>query len=481
MKNKILQIVTENGLALENVPLKFKNDNDVVLAAVSQNGLALKFASYNQRKNKEIIKAAVDENGRAFKYADETLKRNKDFVIEVVSSKGSALEYACEKLRDDKDVFLSALNAGFESGKHFIETGRLYRHYKRELADLEAGLFAIASSKILSNPEIMLEAIKKGVGLDFLDENLMNNKKFVFEAVKSRIDIFEYSTESIKKDKLFILKILNEIDDSGCIVQFIDEKLKSDKELILMALKKGCTFDHVGDVLKHDDGIIEIAVNNNLGNYSVLKYASESLKDNKEFVLTACNSLFGSSLEFVSERLRDDVDVVLSHLNIEDNSNFKFASERLRSDKKFVLRALQNLHFNGNVLKHVSSELKGDKDVVFAAISKNHGGEELEFASNLLRANKEIVLIALKDFGWALEFVNDDLKNDKEVVFTALSAENCSDIDVIFPLIGNKLKSNKEFFIELISKFGSKVLSFVSDEFLTDQEIISLIKNIRNE
>ena len=43
-------------------------------------------------------------------------------------------------------------------------------------------------------------------------------------------------------------------------------------------------------------------------------------------------------------------------------------------------------------------------------------GNALEFASNELKNNREIVLMAVKSNGHAIKFVSNELKGDREIV-----------------------------------------------------------------
>ena len=47
---------------------------------------------------------------------------------------------------------------------------------------------------------------------------------------------------------------------------------------------------------------------------------------------------------------------------------------------------------NGDVLEHVSKELKGDKEVVLAAVGQD--GDALQYASKEMRGDKEVMLAA---------------------------------------------------------------------------------------
>ena len=82
---------------------------------------------------------------------------------------------------------------------------------------------------------------------------------------------------------------------------------------------------------------------------------------------------------------------------------------------------INNLTQNGNALQYVSDELKNDKEVVLAAITED--GRALEYASDELKNDKEVVLAAVTQYGRALEYASDELKNDKDVVLAAVTED----------------------------------------------------------
>jgi hypothetical protein len=58
-----------------------------------------------------------------------------------------------------------------------------------------------------------------------------------------------------------------------------------------------------------------------------------------------------------------------------------------------------------------------DKEVVIAAVKQD--GYALYYASDSLKKDKEGVMAAVKRDGWALEYASGPLQNDKEVVMAA--------------------------------------------------------------
>ena len=60
------------------------------------------------------------------------------------------------------------------------------------------------------------------------------------------------------------------------------------------------------------------------------------------------------------------------------------------------------------------------------AVAQN--GCALEYASDELKNDKEVVMIAVAQNGWALEYASDEMKSDKEVATAAVMQDeraNC--------------------------------------------------------
>ena len=82
-------------------------------------------------------------------------------------------------------------------------------------------------------------------------------------------------------------------------------------------------------------------------------------------------------------------------------------------DKEFALAVVNQ---NGSFLRYMP-ELKADRDVVLAAVRKN--GFALEYASAALQADKEVVLAAVNNWGHSLEYASPELKKDRDVLMAA--------------------------------------------------------------
>jgi len=116
----------------------------------------------------------------------------------------------------------------------------------------------------------------------------------------------------------------------------------------------------------------------------------------------------------ISPRLLDNEYFVLEVLrNYQRYANIPmfYASERIRKNKEFVLTAVR---YDYNNLDYADDSLKKDKEIVLEAVKQN--GQALYYADDSLKKNKEIVLEAVKSDAHALDDADDSLKNDPDIL-----------------------------------------------------------------
>ena len=77
------------------------------------------------------------------------------------------------------------------------------------------------------------------------------NKKFIKEAFVIDSRALDYASPDLKKDKEFVLELINE---TPWVIQYADDTLKNDKQVALAAVKSnGQTLIYVGKNLKNDN------------------------------------------------------------------------------------------------------------------------------------------------------------------------------------------------------------------------------------
>ena len=93
----------------------------------------------------------------------------------------------------------------------------------------------------------------------------------------------------------------------------------------------------------------------------------------------------------------------------------EYATDRLRRDKEVVLHAVKK---EGSNIEYAAKTLKGDKEIAEIAINSN--SPVLKYMSKELQNDKDFVLKAIKKNPKNYKFVSDTLKKDRDVVFTAI-------------------------------------------------------------
>ena len=132
-------------------------------------------------------------------------------------------------------------------------------------------------------------------------------------------------------------------------------------------------------------------------------------------------------------------------------------------------------------------EAQDDNELVLIAVKKN--GLALEFASDVLKHNEQIVREAICSEGDALKFVPDELKTNRDLIYDA--SFNCNvelipeiflnDREIAERLIDNdyeafgflsyELRCDLDFIIQ-VTKIDSALFMYVPDEILSSKEIV---------
>lgn len=116
-----------------------------------------------------------------------------------------------------------------------------------------------------------------------------------------------------------------------------------------------------------------------------------------------------------SDEIHGDLPVARIAVRRSKGRALEFVSERLKNNFDVVSRAVSN---SGKMLEHASDNLRSDRGVVLCAV-KNHGCA-LKYASKDLQNNKEVCVCALKQDKKAFTYISSNLRGDKEVILTAL-------------------------------------------------------------
>ena len=198
--------VREYGLALENVPEKFKTA--------------------------EVCLEAVKQNGNALEYVPEKLK-TAEICLEAVKDYGMALEFVPESLKTE-ELCLEAMNGNSDAFKFVPEN--------------------------LKTAELCLKAVRQnGDAIRYVPEKL-RTAELCLEAVKQDGRALEYVPEKLKTEEV----CLEAVKSSGYALQYVPEKLKTAEVCHEAVRKDGSNFQYVPEKLKTEEFYLEALKNNSI-------------------------------------------------------------------------------------------------------------------------------------------------------------------------------------------------------------------------
>ena len=196
----------------------------------------------------------------------------------------------------------------------------------------------------------------------------------------------------------------------GFGIHLLSQRLRDDKDLVMMALGEGDT--------NKEAYVCE---------QSLLRYVSDRLKDDKDVVLLAMQH-FGLGLTYASDRLKDDKDVALAavaHPNEKEKyfvaehgcrveCSYNFVSSRLKADREVALLAVQN---NPWAYYFAPVDIKRDFEIALTAFNNFVNPEQLKVPAEFLD-DKSFILKTIQN--GSIKYASARLKDDKDVALAAL-------------------------------------------------------------
>ena len=148
--------------------------------------------------------------------------------------------------------------------------------------------YTIRSS--INNPNDMIVSKDLLISLVLKDKSLLkfisNNKDFMIALVLKDSSYLQHASDDLKDNEEVVLAavIKSESTNSWKSFSFASERLRNDPGMAMAAIAK---------------------------DYRALQYASDEIKDNKDFIITLIKDGYSYILQFASERLRNDKEVVI--------------------------------------------------------------------------------------------------------------------------------------------------------------------------
>ena len=386
--------VKQNGLLLANEYSEYNDDKELVTTAVRNNWRSLEYVSARLKEDPDVWSIAFNQNWQAIRYSDAIVTDDETIISEMCQSNVHNIRFGSERIRSNKEWFTHQIGKG------------------------DGSLLEYATEDLRDDEDLVLLAAKRGIRDSGSRNAFLTPMKFASERLRSDADLMlgiirdhevynlKYASESILKDDAF----------QRTVAVIVVDKLK--RLFRSIHLEDREWREIVPLILWDAEEFVRILV---AENGDLLRLCSERVRGTKELVFLACVSgNCSGAFEFASDEIKGDKDFVLKLLNHKCLVGLRHLSIELRSDKEIVTRVLSediSEIFDANPSIQID-----DKEAISTALdipnsrwSLGHYPSVLIFASERLRNDKEIVLKALKKSSMEYDYISDDLKSDPEV------------------------------------------------------------------
>lgn len=229
--------------------------------------------------------------------------------------------------------------------------------------------------------------------------------------------------------------------------------ITDDKELVCLALKNGGNFEDISERLQHDKEVIMCAIEHEV---ICLDEIDEDYLEDLEILYkaVACNPY---DFTYFVEELQEDRDVAYNCVKI-NSRVYEYLNDELKSDWEILEEAVRN-GVPIDWLEKDEVRVKGYEDVVsdpelvLCAI-KHNGGNQLRFACEEIRYDKEIAEFAIKQGLTMISCLSEKMKSSKAVVRRVfkniLQSYHVQYATRCIHELPSKVIMNEDFMLELI-------------------------------
>jgi hypothetical protein len=207
-----------------------------------------------------------------------------------------------------------------------------------------------------------------------------------------------------------------------------------------------------------------------LGLACALENVSPDIRADEEVVLASVRSR-GTSLEHAATELKNDPTIALAAIN-QNAMAYKFVSASLKNDPDIIRAMLQSMGLSFDLSSIVSSGSSpmGNRDLMLMLAPL--GSYVLEFASDEIKNDREVVLATVRADFKALRFASRELRNDPDIILAATAGDYNG---VWGSWASDELLSNRDFALEVVSQSdeassGLQLENF-SDEVRSDPQV----------
>ena len=307
---------------------RLKENEDFFIELVKIDWEYLRYGSSEFKSNSKIISAALKNNGHAIYWASEDSQNDKNLILEAIQN-GAGTSIIPNELATKENILLA-----IRENLLLVEKNTIYirNHFKR------ISLHMI-NDVLRDDEEFILEVIKlDGETIQYASSRILENDVIVLEAIKNTTTFMLYHQlfRKYNTDKDLVIELIKN-SHSQNFLKYLSLDLRDDKDIVYSAIcKSGYELEYASDRLKSDEEIVLKALEKDS---SAIIHMSNDLINNKSFILKITQKFrFYSSdilklMESFSKELLNDKELILHLLNTTSNIDVvKLAGHKIKND-----------------------------------------------------------------------------------------------------------------------------------------------------
>jgi hypothetical protein len=304
----------------------------------------------------------------------------------------------------------------------------VYNEYQRRffLYDAICNGTKNTPKELLSDKEFVLSLAKFSKVIMYSDEisqHLLSDREMVFALSKKvRFDSLERIGENLLEDKSVMMAIAS--NNKYLSLKGMSSALLNDKKFILELVRVNLNlFSDLPSKYRDDEDVVRVIVESSGYRISYFIYASTRLKNDKEFIKSVLAS-DTKVLKYASESVRDDRDVIQTAVSFHPSA-FEHASERLKDDYELVSFVMRK---DSNMLRYASDRMKRTRAFLQLFLrDASLGNLKLMFPfipNDMIHEMKPVIQEQIAEDPCIVFGLPDELFHDPDIIETAIKANS---------------------------------------------------------
>lgn len=202
----VLRSVLFNGYALHDIPQRFHDDADIVVAALASEPEAIRFLNSDATvwANHEVIMTAVRKRIDCLRWVHPQLLCDTNFMTEAATVSGYAVEYAHPSL-EDETFYVTCAKTDGDALRYMPQCIRACSNVVRAAVQDYGMSLAVASSELQNNVEIVSLAVNRdGLALRFASARLRGMETIVSLAVQQNGAALQFASKELRSNNSLI-------------------------------------------------------------------------------------------------------------------------------------------------------------------------------------------------------------------------------------------------------------------------------------